>query len=120
MIELVDHSASVDPVSGYVVVNGRDHCIVWNYRNPAVPPSQLEIPLKSIQGDRLMSCLIPGTQSSGLIGVNQEGLLRLWETVGLPDQFRELELSLDSDPLFMIPFEVSHPVKCPVRTILTL
>jgi hypothetical protein len=81
--------------------------VVWNYRNPAIPASQLEIPLKSIQGDRIISCLIPNTQSCGLVGVNQEGLLRLWETVGLPDQFRELELDLDSDPSIMIAFDVS-------------
>jgi hypothetical protein len=95
-------------VSGYCCVNLRDHCVVWSYKNPSIPPSQLDVPLKSIQGDFIFSLIIPSNQNVGLIALNQEGLLRMWETVGLPDQYRELELELDSDPLFMIPFEVFH------------
>jgi hypothetical protein len=68
------------------------------------------LPLKSIHADTILSCIVPCNQLIGVIALNQEGLLRFWETITLQDQYKELELELDSEPLFMVACDVSDTV----------
>jgi hypothetical protein len=97
-----EQTVIIDPISGFAALNQKDQVILWSYKSP-FPVSTLPLPTSSNDSCCLSSIIHSST--IGLIAVNADGLLRLWENISLPLQFKQLDLELDGQIISILDCE---------------